>query len=192
MPDARRAGSRFGRYDLLSVLGRGGMGVVYDAFDPQLGRHVALKTLPPEVAGDAGRLARFVREARAASALNHPNVVAVYEIGRDTVGAEEVHFIAMEMVAGKTLRATLDESRLPVAQAIELLAQVADAMAAAHAAGIVHRDLKPENIVITEHGTAKVLDFGLAKLHVSEELDSLNSATAVKETAAGAVLGTVG
>jgi eukaryotic-like serine/threonine-protein kinase len=192
MTDARLAAARIGRYDLLSVLGRGGMGVVYDAFDPQLGRHVALKTLPSEVARDAGRLARFVREARAASALNHPNVVSIYEIGCDTVGAEEVHFIAMEKVEGRTLRSTLDGSRLQVGQAIELVAQVADAMAAAHTAGIVHRDLKPENIVVNAHGTAKVLDFGLAKLHVSEELDSLDSATAVKETAAGVILGTVG
>src|SRR5688500_3541706 len=113
MTDARLAGSRIGRYNLLSVLGRGGMGIVYDAFDPPLGRHVALKTLPSEVAGDAGRLARFVREARAASALNHPNVVSIYEIGREMVGAEEVHFIAMEKVDGKNLRSTLDGSRLP-------------------------------------------------------------------------------
>ncbi|HYR29329.1 MAG TPA: protein kinase [Thermoanaerobaculia bacterium] len=192
MTDARLSASRIGRYDLVSVLGRGGMGVVYDAVDPQLGRHVALKTLPPEVSGDAGRLARFMREARAASALNHPNVVSIYEIGRDTVGAEDVHFIAMEKVDGKTLRSTLDGSRLPVAQVIELVAQVADAMAAAHTAGIVHRDLKPENIVVTPHGTAKVLDFGLAKLHASDALDSLDSATAVKETASGVILGTVG
>ena len=191
MTDARLPASRIGRYDLVSVLGRGGMGVVYDAFDPQLGRHVALKTLPSEFAGDAGRLARFVREARAASALNHPNVVSIYEIGSDTVGAEEVHFIAMEKVDGRSLRSTLEGARLPVAQAVDLVAQVADAMAAAHAAGIVHRDLKPENIVVTAHGSAKVLDFGLAKLHV-DELDSMDSATAIKETAAGVILGTVG
>jgi eukaryotic-like serine/threonine-protein kinase len=192
MTDARLTASRIGRYDLVSVLGRGGMGVVYDAVDPQLGRHVALKTLPTEVAGDAGRLARFLREARAASALNHPNVVSIYEIGRDTVGAEEVHFIAMEKVEGKTLRSTLDGARLPIPQTIELVAQVADAVAAAHAAGIIHRDLKPENIVVSAHGNAKVLDFGLAKLHASEELDSLDSATMLKETASGVILGTVG
>lgn len=184
--------SRIGRYDLLSVLGRGGMGVVYDAFDPQLGRHIALKTLPSEVAGDPRRLARLVREARAASSLNHPNVVSIYEIGSDRTGAEEVHFIAMEKVDGKTLRSTLDGSRLPVAQAVELLAQVADAMTAAHGAGIVHRDLKPENIIINTRGTAKVLDFGLAKLDLSDEFDSLDSATALKETASGVILGTVG
>jgi serine/threonine protein kinase len=185
-------GTRVGRYDVLSLLGRGGMGAVYDAVDSTLGRHVALKVLPTAVAGDAKRLARFVQEARAASALNHPNVVAIYEIGRELVGSQEIYFIAMEKVEGRSLRAVLSGSRLPIPQAIELVAQISDAIAAAHSAGIVHRDLKPENVVMSGRGTPKVLDFGLAKLRLDDEIWSLDGETAIRSTASGVILGTVG
>jgi Tol biopolymer transport system component len=186
------SGSRVGRYEVLTLLGRGGMGAVYDAVDPTLGRHVALKILPTHLAGDAQRLARFVQEARAASALNHPNVVAVYEIGEDHGDGREVHFIAMEKVDGPDLRAALAGTRLAPERAIELVAQVADAVAGAHAAGIIHRDLKPENIVLTRSGLPKVLDFGLAKLRPEEESLSDDGATALRSTDSGMILGTVG
>jgi serine/threonine protein kinase/Tol biopolymer transport system component len=189
------AGRRVGRYDVISLLGRGGMGSVYDAVDSTLGRHVALKILPPAVASDAKRLARFVQEARAASALNHPNVVAIYEIGHEQVDSNDVHFIAMEMVEGRNLRAVVSGARLPIPQAVELVAQIADAIGAAHSAGIVHRDLKPENVVMSALGAPKVLDFGLAKLRPdagSEESGSPDDRTALRSTDSGVILGTVG
>src|SRR2546430_1600116 len=126
------AGSDIGRYRVLSLLGKGGMGAVYDAIDPSLGRHVALKILPPEATFDPKRLNRFVQEARAASALNHPHLVSIYEIGHDGV-----HFIAMEKIDGVTLRDLLADERLPLSRALELLLQVTDAVAAAHGAGVV-------------------------------------------------------
>jgi Tol biopolymer transport system component len=182
--------SRIGRYEVLGLLGRGGMGVVYEAIDSSLGRRVALKVLPPTVADDAHRLARFVQEARAASALNHPNVVTIYEIGHDRAGESEVHFIAMELVDGGDLRGLLTGTRLAVPRAVELVAQVSDAVACAHAAGIIHRDLKPENIVMSKTGVPKVLDFGLAKLHAVE--DDHDGDTAVRSTDSGVILGTAG
>ena len=185
-------GSRLGRYDVIAVLGRGGMGVVYDAIDPSLGRHVALKVLPPDVSSDARRLARFVQEARAASALNHPNVVAIYEIGHEQVGSHDVHFIAMEKVEGSNLRTTLAGARLPIQRVTDLVAQIASAVGAAHSAGIVHRDLKPENIVLSAQGAPKVLDFGLAKLRPDDESGIFDSNTAVLPTDSGVILGTVG
>jgi len=127
----------FGRYQILELLGRGGVGEVYRARDTVLGRDLAIKVLPPELTRDPTRVERFTQEARAASALNHPHLIATYEIGSDPV-----HYIAMELVHGKT--------------------QVADALAAAHQAGVVHRDVKPENVMIGDNGYAKVLDFGVA------------------------------
>src|SRR6185295_10744914 len=132
----------------------------------------ALKVLPPAVVGDAGRLARFIQEARAASALNHPHVVTVYEIrealpmrgGEPVPAAPPVHYLAMELITGETVRSLIDGKRLGLKRALDLFVQVADAVAAAHAVGIVHRDLKPENVMVSENGYAKVLDFGLAKL----------------------------
>jgi serine/threonine protein kinase len=136
------------------------MGEVYRARDTRLGRDVAIKVLPAEVASDAGRLKRFEKEARSASALNHPNIVTIYDIG----SADSVSYIAMEMVPGKTLREMLFSGALPIKRLLQVAAQVAEGLARAHEAGIVHRDLKPENVMVTKDGLVKILDFGLAKL----------------------------
>ena len=153
-------GTRLGPYVVLGPLGAGGMGEVYRARDERLSRDVALKVLPEELAGDPARLKRFEREARSASALSHPNIVTIYDIG--TSGA--VSWIAMERVEGKTLRELIADGPMPPTKMLRLAAQVAEGLARAHEAGIVHRDLKPENIMVTRDGLAKILDFGLAKL----------------------------
>jgi serine/threonine protein kinase/Tol biopolymer transport system component len=185
----RLAGREVGRYRVVSLLGTGGMGAVYDAVDATLGRHVALKILPPSVVSDSDRLRRFAQEARAASALNHPHVVTVYDIGTFDVDEREIHFISMEKVEGATLSDMLEVGALPPERAIELILQVIDAVAAAHAAGIIHRDLKPDNVMIASTGYAKVLDFGLAKL---QEPVTDSAATDVMATQTGIVLGTAG
>ncbi|HLN59088.1 MAG TPA: protein kinase [Thermoanaerobaculia bacterium] len=153
-------GSRLGFYEVLAPLGAGGMGEVYRAKDTRLGRDVALKVLPTEAAGDAGRRSRFEHEARAASALAHPNIVAVYDVGE----SDGAVWIAMELIEGRTVRDLLVSGPLPIRRALEIGTQVAEGLAAAHAAGIVHRDLKPENLIVSKDGYVKILDFGLAKL----------------------------
>jgi len=153
-------GTKFGRYEILSQIGKGGMGEVYLAKDTKLDRSVALKILPAELALSRERMLRFVQEAKAAAALNHPNVAHVYEIGEH----DGLNFIAMEYVDGKTLREKIHYERTELRKLIKYLQQVAGGLAKAHAAGIVHRDLKPDNIMITRDGYAKILDFGLAKL----------------------------
>jgi eukaryotic-like serine/threonine-protein kinase len=160
MPSPLAAGTRLGRYEIRSRIGVGGMGEVYLARDTELERTVALKILPLDVAVDQGRMIRFVQEAKAAAALNHPNIAHIYEIGE----AEGVHFIAMEFVDGVTLLEKIHYEQTELRKLLRYLQHVAEALAKAHAAGIVHRDLKPENIMITSDGHAKVLDFGLAKL----------------------------
>lgn len=154
------AGTKFGRYEILSQLGKGGMGEVYLAKDTKLDRNIALKILPAELAGNRERMIRFVQEAKAAAALNHPNVAHVYEIGEH----DGLNFIAMEYVDGKTLREKIHYENTELRKLIKYLQQVAGGLAKAHAAGIIHRDLKPDNIMITRDGYAKILDFGLAKL----------------------------
>jgi tRNA A-37 threonylcarbamoyl transferase component Bud32 len=180
------AGQRVGRYTVLAPLGAGGMGEVFLAEDTRLGRRVALKLLPSELARDAERRARFEQEARAASALNHPNVCAIYEVGESEDGR---HFIAMEYVEGQTLRARLDDSGLELTEALEIAVQVAGALSAAHEAGVVHRDVKPENLMLRPDGYVKVLDFGLAKLTEQRTTDSVPT-WALVETSTGVVMGT--
>jgi serine/threonine protein kinase len=154
------AGQYCGHYKVLGLLGTGGMGEVYLAHDTSLGRRVALKILPLEFNVDDERTRRFQQEARAASALNHPNILTIHQIGQ----LEGRRFIATEYIEGRTLRELLRESALDAGKAAEIATQVAGALAAAHQAGIVHRDIKPENIMIRPDGYVKVLDFGLAKL----------------------------
>ena len=152
-------GDTLAQYRVEARIGEGGMGAVYEAYDTRLHRKVALKVLRPEHVGDPDRLARLLREARAASALNHPNIVTIYEIGSDF----GVDFIALEFVPGNTLARLVGRKGLPLRDALKYASQIADALATAHRAGIVHRDLKPDNIIVTAAGQVKVLDFGLAK-----------------------------
>jgi TolB-like protein/Tfp pilus assembly protein PilF/predicted Ser/Thr protein kinase len=168
-------------YEIVDKLGEGGMGVVYKALDPRLQRMVALKVLPAEQSSDPVRRARFLREARAAATLNHPHIVTIHDIATEA-GTD---FIVMEIVGGQALRKLIPERGLPVVDVIRIAQQIADALAAAHAAGVVHRDLKPGNVVITQDGRAKVLDFGLATF------DSGAGEAAEQLTGDGAVVGTV-
>ncbi len=151
---------QLGHYRLLSRLGAGGMGEIHLAEDTRLGRKVALKILPAEFVADADRVRRFEQEARAVSALNHPNILVIYEIGKE----RGIHFIATEFIEGQTLRQKLEEGKLKICETLDLAAQIAEALQAAHATGIIHRDIKPENIMLRPDGYVKVLDFGLAKL----------------------------
>src|ERR1700738_1762427 len=186
-PKSGLADTVLGHYRILGKIGCGGMGVVYEAEDLKLGRHVALKFLPEELADDPESLQRFRLEARSASALNHPNICTVYE-GDEADGRA---FIAMELVEGKTLRELLVCGSLPMRKAIEIAAQVADGLTKAHEAGIAHRDLKPENLMVSDDGFVKILDFGLAKLTLpSAELTEL-SPTVAWQTRPGLVMGTV-
>jgi Tol biopolymer transport system component len=183
------SGTRLGQYEIVDRLGAGGMGEVYRARDTRLGRDVALKALSGELSRDPQRLTRFEAEARSASALNHPNIVTIHEIGREG----ETPFIVMELVDGRTLRDVLYSGPLPPRRAVALAAQLADALARAHEAGIVHRDIKPENVMITRDGLAKILDFGLAKVDQREENGAdRRDATVTEETREGAVVGTSG
>ena len=177
------AGKLIGPYEIISLLGAGGMGEVYRARDSRLARTVALKVLSPDVAADPGRRQRFEQEARAASALNHPNILSVFDTGE----CDSLVYIVSELIDGESLRDVVKRGPLPSSRVIELGAQVADALAAAHAAGIVHRDMKPENIMMTRDGRAKVLDFGLAK-HVS--VTTGDETALMTRTTPGAVLGT--
>ena len=182
------AGYKLAHYEILAPIGKGGMGEVYKARDHKLGRDVAIKVLPHEMASDSSRLRRFEQEARAASALNHPNMVTIYEIGEH----EGVPYIAMELVHGRTLREILEDGPLPNDQLMRYATQMAEGLAKAHQAGIVHRDFKPENVIISEDGYVKILDFGLAKLSAHGAVGS-EIATAVKGgTTPGTILGTVG
>lgn len=153
-------GSRIGAYEILSPLGKGGMGEVFRARHTRLGRLVAVKFLSAQLKDNPTAVSRLEREARLASSLNHPGIVTVFDVGR----FEDRPYVVMELVEGPSLAARLTERRLPVRDALEIAAQVADALAAAHGAGILHRDLKPQNIMFTSEGRAKIVDFGLSKV----------------------------
>jgi serine/threonine protein kinase/Tol biopolymer transport system component len=179
------AGNRFGPYEIVGPLGAGGMGEVYRARDSRLNREVALKVLPPEFTGDPGRRARFEREAHAAAALNHPNIVGLYDVGEQ----DGVMYIVSEVVAGSTLAAMIARGPVPIRKLLDIAVQIADGIASAHAAGIVHRDLKPANIMITPEGRAKILDFGLAR-QTAKAAAADETATA-GHTEPGMIVGTV-
>ncbi len=180
-------GATLARYRVIDKIGAGGMGEVYRAQDTELGRMVALKFLSSDVAHQQNRLKRFIQEAKAASALNHPNILTVYEIGR----AGEDTFIATEFVEGVTLRQHMRKQRIKLVEVLDIAIQIASALVAAHAAGIVHRDIKPENIMVRKDGIVKLLDFGLAKLTEKEALSGLEATTiALVNTEPGSVLGT--
>jgi dipeptidyl aminopeptidase/acylaminoacyl peptidase len=182
-------GTKLGPYEILAPIGAGGMGEVYRARDERLKRDVAVKVLPPELAEDADRRSRFEREARAASGLSHPNILTIYDIG----SSNSTVYIAMELVEGSTLKDLTASGPMPGKKMLDLAVQIADGLAAAHAAGIVHRDLKPQNVMVSKHGYAKILDFGLAKL-VTPESDelSIQQTAAGDATRPGIVMGTVG
>ena len=180
-------GTRLGRYDVQSLLGEGGMGEVYLAHDTSLGREVALKVLPSDAARDHDRLRRFEREAHAASSLNHPNILTIYEIGAH----DGTPFVATELVEGESLRQRMNRQQLELGEVVDVGIQVASALGAAHAAGIVHRDIKPENIMVRTDGIVKVLDFGLAKLLGTGREDAATATITAANTRAGEVLGTI-
>jgi serine/threonine protein kinase len=187
-------GSVIGHYRILSKLGAGGMAEVFLAQDSRLERRVALKLLPVEFISDRGRLHRFEREARAASALNHPNIVTIHEIGRAKLGTRDLHFIAQEFIEGQTLRRRIEAGALPLLEALDVALQAANALQSPHAMGIAHRDIKPENIMLRPDGFIKILDFGLAKLLWTDASQSERPTTAITmpdETMPGMILGTV-
>ena len=180
------AGTRLGPYEIQTPLGAGGMGEVYRARDTRLGREVAIKVLPEQIVGGADARERFEREARAASSLSHPNIITVYDVG----GSSGADWVAMELIEGSSLRDVMGSSRVPTSRMLEIGRQISDGLARAHAAGIVHRDLKPENVMITKDGFVKILDFGLAKLTLSDPSET--NAPTVPATEPGTVMGTVG
>src|SRR5437879_1987814 len=181
------SGTKLGPYEIVGPLGAGGMGEVYRARDVRLDRGVAIKTLPAAFSADSDRLHRFKHEARSASALNHPNIITIYDLGQDG----STHYIAMELVDGKTLRELLVSGLVPIRRGIEIAAQIAEGLAKAHEAGIAHRDLKPENLMVSQDGFVKILDFGLAKLTPPTEEKSEMITTSAWQTQPGMVQGTV-
>ncbi len=185
---ALQSGTKLGPYEIHSAIGAGGMGEVYRAHDTRLNRDVAIKILPATFSSDPDRLQRFAQESRAAAALNHPNILSIFDIGE----AQGAPYVVSELLEGETLRDRLRDGPLPSRKAIDYARQIASGLAAAHDKGIVHRDLKPENLFITADGRAKILDFGLAKLTRPEADASGEAPTQQIATDAGTVMGTVG
>ena len=180
-------GTLLGPYEILGLLGAGGMGEVYRARDPQLAREVAIKVLPEALADDAAALARFEREAKSVAALSHPNILAIYDVGREG----RISYVVTELLEGETLGAALARGPLGARQAAQIVAGVAEGLAAAHGRGIVHRDIKPENLVLTPDGRVKILDFGIARVNAAVPTAGETSPTA-GATSTGVILGTVG
>ena len=183
------AGSTVGRYQIQNVLGSGGMGEVFKAVDPTLGRPVALKVLRPELSGDPERMSRFLHEARAASALNHPNILTIHEVG-DHDGSR---FLVSELVEGESVRQRLERGPLTIREILDIAIQTASALSAAHAASIVHRDIKPDNLMLRPDGYVKVLDFGVATFarSAATPADSMATMAPLVETSAGMIVGTI-
>src|SRR5262249_51438628 len=182
-------GKQLGSYEILSAIGKGGMGEVYRARDTRLDRDVAVKTLPEEFAADPDRLSRFEREAKLLASLNHPNIAAIYGLEKHNGG----HFLILELVEGETLADQFKRGAIPVEDALRLASQIAEALEAAHEKGIVHRDLKPANIKVTPDGRVKVLDFGLAKAFAGDSGDvnpSDSPTLSMGATQQGVILGT--
>src|SRR3954454_2423627 len=180
------SGTKLGPYEIQSLLGAGGMGEVYRAHDSRLDRTVAVKVLPASFSADRDRMQRFAQEARAAAALNHPNILSIFDIG-DQQGSL---YVVSELLEGETLRERLRNGPVSIRKAIDYALQVARGLAAAHEKGIVHRDLKPENLFVTNNGRVKILDFGLAKMNQANA--SAADATLTQQTDPGVVMGTVG
>jgi serine/threonine protein kinase/cephalosporin-C deacetylase-like acetyl esterase len=189
-----KIGLQVGAYKIIAKLGAGGMGEVYLAEDARLRRKIALKLLPARFVADSERVRRFEREARAASALNHPNILTIYEIGQATTESGGAHFIATEFVEGQTLRQRLLQKRASMPEALDVVTQMAGALAAAHASGIIHRDIKPENVMLRPDGYVKVLDFGLARITQRDVFNTSvsNTPTQSAQTNPGLIMGTVG
>jgi len=179
-------GTRLGPYETVGPLGSGGMGEVYRARDPRLGREVAIKVLSEHLTNNPQALSRFKQEARAVAALSHPNILAIYDIGTD----QGVSFAVMELLEGESLRSRLKSASLAWSNAVEIAAAIAEGLAAAHAKGITHRDLKPENIFLTSDGRVKILDFGLARWNA--DVSPQEQTSAPTETEEGRMMGTVG
>jgi eukaryotic-like serine/threonine-protein kinase len=179
-------GTHLGPYEILEQIGAGGMGAVYKARDARLGREVAIKVLPPDKMADPDRKRRFIQEARSASALNHPHIVIIHDIGE----SDGIDFIVMEYVEGRTLDQFIPRDGMKSADVLKYAIPVADALAAAHAAGIVHRDLKPANVIVSRSEAVKVLDFGLAKLTAPETEADDKTRTMANVSQDGAIVGT--
>ena len=184
------SGTKLGPYEIVSLIGAGGMGEVYRARDSRLKRDVAIKVLPQALSLDADRMRRFEQEALATAALNHPNILAVFDIGT----SEGSPYVVSELLEGETLRDRLRSGAIPVRKTLDYAMQIAHGLAAAHEKGIIHRDLKPENLFITKDGRTKILDFGLAKLTQTDSASSNTSAATVTHhgTEAGLIMGTAG
>src|ERR1700692_3449318 len=182
------SGTKLGPYEIVSLLGAGGMGEVYRARDARLRRDVAIKVLPHTLSLEADRMRRFEQEALATAALNHPNILAVFDIG----ASEGSPYVVSELLEGETLRDRLRSGPLPVRKTLDYAMQIAHGLAAAHEKGIIHRDLKPENLFVTKDGRVKILDFGLAKLTQPESSSHTSMPTATHGTEAGVVMGPAG